>query len=540
MPSAPDQRNDVPPRGRGTPPSRRSLLRYGAAGALVTPVLAACGSTANPDAYVASQDYDDPKRGGRLRVGVAGGSSSDTVDAHNPVSNTDIARVINLNEGLCYFDVDYSLRMGLAESVEANQDGSAWTVRLRSDLEFHNGKTITADDVKHTLLRVTDPDKPGSTATQLAAMDRNGLQKLDERTLRIRFDQPVSNFTDIAAQYAMGIVPEGYDPAKPVGAGPFAYSEFTPGVRSMFTRHDNYWRENEPHLDELEIINYPDDTARVNALIGGQVDAVSQLPHNQIAVIESYDHLDILESETGMWVPFTMRVDQEPFDDVRVRQAFRLIVDREQMINQALSGHGAVANDLYARFDPAYNDDLPQRGQDIGKARELLAEAGYENGLEVELVTAPISAGAVQAASVFKEQAKKAGVTVNLRRVTSTEFFGDNYLKWTFAQSFWNTRNYLSQAANGSMPDAAFNETHWDDDEWTELVTEARTTMDDGKRTELLHQAQRIEHERGGYIIWGFANTVDGFNANVNGFEPSVTGNPLSSYGFRRVWFAND
>ncbi|CAM3785050.1 ABC transporter substrate-binding protein [Nocardiopsis rhodophaea] len=519
----PAQRSDDP--RTAAAPSRRTVLMAGAAGAAVLPALSACGGG----------DASGGTEGGRLRVGVAGGSAKDTLDAHKATDNTDIARVYNLYDGLCGFNPDYSIEMVLAESVEPNDDATLWTVKLKKGLKFHDGSAVTADAVIFTLKRITDPDDPGSTAEQFATLDRDGMKKVDDLTVELPFTAPYVNLLEVFAEYGVGIVPEGYDPKKPVGAGPFKFTEFTPGERSLFTKHEEYWREGEPHIDELEILNFPDETARVNALVGGQVDAISQLPHSQIEVVKADGNLEILDSETGMWLPFTMRVDKKPFDDERVRQAFRLIVDREQMVKQALSGYGSVGNDMYSRFDPAYNDDLPQREQDISKAKKLLADAGYEDGLEVELVTGEISPGAVGAAQVFKEQAKKAGVTVNLKQLTSTEFYGDNYLKWTFAQDYWSSRNYLAQAAQGSMPDAAYNETHWDDEEWIELINKARSTVDDDERNKILKKAMKIEYERGGYIVWGFVNTVDGFHKKVKGLKASVTGHPLTSYGFRRV-----
>src|SRR3712207_4538313 len=164
-----------------------------------------------------------------------------------------------------------------------------------------------------------------------------------------------------------------------------------------------------------------------------------------------------------------MRVDASPFDDVRVRQAFRLIVDRQQMVDQVLSGQGRIANDLYAPYDPAYADDLPQRRQALEQARSLLRQAGRED-LRVELVTEPVFQGIVEAAQVFAEQAKGAGVNVRLRRVDSGTFYGDNNLKWPFAQDFWATRTYLSQVAQGDLPNSPFNETHWENAEFVDLI----------------------------------------------------------------------
>jgi peptide/nickel transport system substrate-binding protein len=333
-------------------------------------------------------------------------------------------------------------------------------------------------------------------------------------------------------------VPVGYDPKSPIGAGPFKFVSFTPGEQSVFTRHPNYWRKDEPYLDEVVIIDFPDDTARVNALISNQVDAISQLPLGQVNVIKADPSLVMLNSETGAWLPFTMRVDRPPFDDPRVRMAFRLVVDREQMVKQVLGGYGTVGNDLYGRFDSCYASELPQRKQDIAQAKSLLAQAGKEN-LTVELVTSSVAAGIVEAAQVFAEQAKAAGITVNINKVEPGEFYGDNYLKWDFAQDFWFSRGYLPQTANGSVPEAPYNETHWADPKFLELIKEARQTVDNEKRCQLLKQAQKIEYDSGGYIIWGFNNQVDAHRATVNGFVPDKTGIPLTYYGFRKVWLSD-
>src|SRR6202008_1787442 len=157
---------------------------------------------------------------------------------------------------------------------------------------------------------------------------------------------------------------------------------------SVFKRFPNYWQHPKPYVDELTIFDFADDTARVNALLGDEVDAIDNLPTGVIAELQANKALRVLVSETGEWQPFTMRVDKAPFNDPRVRQAFRLLVDRRQMIEQVLLGEGRIANDMYSPYDPAYYSSLPQRHQDLEQAKSLLKAAGRE-GLSVELVTAP-------------------------------------------------------------------------------------------------------------------------------------------------------
>jgi peptide/nickel transport system substrate-binding protein len=345
-----------------------------------------------------------------------------------------------------------------------------------------------------------------------------------------------ATFPDDIGQYFNAIVPVGYDPKNPVGTGAFKYKSFSPGQQSVFTKNPNYWQSGKPYVDQLVIIDFPDNTARVNALLGGQVEAIDNLPAAQISQVQSNSGLKVLIAETGEWQPFTMRVDQAPFNDVRVRQAFRLMVDRPQMVQQVLSGHGRIANDLYSPFDPAYDSSLPQRHQDLAQAKSLLKQAGHAS-LTVELVTADIFQGVIAAAQVFAQQASGAGVTVNIKKVDSGTFYGPNYLKWPFAQDFWATREYLPQIAQGSLPGSPFNETHWADPTFIKLVGQARAELDLSKRNDILRQAQKLEYDMGGYIIPYFSNQIDAYSSKVSGFIPPRSGFPLGNYWFKNVGF---
>ena len=477
--------------------------------------------------------------GGVLRVGATGGGAKDTIDAHRPTVDTDIMRCWNLYESLAVRTPDFSeLQMLLAESIEPEKTPKTWTIRLKQGITFHNGKPVTADDVIFSIQRILDPKDPKVGAASIGYIDQNQLKKLDDRTVRVTLKFANAGFPDDLGQYFNAIVPTDYDVENPVGTGPFKYKSFTPGQQSEFEKFADYWEDGKPYVDTLTIIDFPEDTARVNALLGGQVDVIDNLPAAQIQNVKSNPNFRVLSSETGAWQPFTMRVDQAPFDDVRVRQAFRLIVDREQMVQQVLSGQGSIANDLYARYDPVYASDLPQRQQDLDQAKSLLKQAGRE-GMSVELVTAQVFQGIVQAAQVFAQQAKGAGVDVKIRKVDTGTFYGDNYLKWTFAQDFWASRVYLSQVAQGDLPDSPFNETHWKDPEFLDLIQQARAEVDDGKRADILHEAQTIQYEQGGYIIPYFSNIIDAHSAKVGGFVEAKSGFPFGNYWLKNVGFVS-
>jgi len=520
--------------------TRKELLRRAFAGAVVigtSGVLGACGSDEGGNGGPQGQSQggsQTQKRGGIIRLGTAGGSSSDTIDAHTPTTHPDQARVVQLNDSLARYNEKFELELSLAEEFSAEK-ADVWVIRLRQGLEFHNGKPVTAEDVIFSLQRIIDPDVLAFGAAGLSSLDPKGMKKLDERTVRLTLKQPDVTIKDELAQYFNGIVPTDYNPKEPAGVGPFMFESFTPGQESRFVRNPNYWREGEPYADEIVIIDFPEATPRVNALLGGQVDAIDDVPFGQVPVIEGDANLKILEAPSGGWLPFTMRIDAAPFDDVRVRQAMRLLVNRQEMVDQALAGHGTIANDLYAPYDVCYASDLPQREQDIDQAKSLLRQAG-QSDLTVELQTAEVAAGLVEAAQVIAEQAKAAGVTINVKKLDSGTFYGDNYLKWTFAQDFWGSRPYLQQAAAGSLPGSTFNETHWPpDDTYINLINEAKRTVDENKRCELLHQAQELEYNEGGHIIWGFFNHVDAHSTKLTGLVPDRGTLPLNQYGFSHV-----
>lgn len=510
--------------------SRRSLLSAAAVSGAGL-VLTGCGGTQ----AAVIEAGDTPVRGGSLRIGITGGGASDTVDAHVPLGTGDAARMFNLYDTLFAYDPEYQVMPSLAESAEPNESGDEWTIRLREGVTFHDGRPLTSADVRFTFERILDPQDPKGGASKLGTLER--VEEVDELTARFVLGAPDAVLPDALAQYVMGIVPEGYDPEDPVGTGPFSLTGFEPGGTTHLTAFDDYW-QGRPHVDDVFLINFDDEDALMNSLLSSQVDVIAQVPLPLVHVISEDPRIRVISSETGNWVPFTMRTDTAPFDDPRVREAFKLVVDRAQMVEVAFAGQGRVGNDMYSPYDPGYPEDLPQRERDVGRAKQLLSEAGHPDGLSVELVTAPVQAGAVEAATVFAEQAADAGIDVFLRRLDATTFFGSGYLEFPFAQSFYYTRNFLPQAADTSLPGSPYNETHWDEPEFTRLAAQARETLDDEERNELIRRASRLHRDEGGNIIFGFFDVADAYQRYVGGGVSDRSGMPVGSFRFRNLWIA--
>lgn len=529
-----------------TSPNAKVRSRYrsiaGGLAAFVTSalLLTACASTGN-DSSQGQGDGGTPVQGGVLTVGLVGGSNSDSLDPMiASASHPDSARTIALYDTLTTIDEDGLIEMSLAESLESDEEGTVWTLKLRDDIKFSDGSPIEAEDVAYSISRIfTDENPTGIIPPSLQNIDLEGLDASSPDTLVVPFTEANVIFPEVMAHYSRGIVPVGFSSEDPVSSGPFMVESFTPGEQSTFVPNPHYRVADQPYLDQLVIINFADDASRVNALLAGQVDVIEQVPQSYLASIEKTGKLTVMEAETGGWVPITMRADVAPFDDVRVRQAMRLIVDREQMVTQVLGGHGQVGNDVFGPLDGCdVTDGLPQREQDIEEAKKLLAEAG-QSDLEVELVTTPAVAGMVESAQVFAEQAKAAGVTVTLKQVDPGTFYGEQYMQWPFAQNFYYTRGFLSQATTLNLKDSMLSETHWNNDELDALIRQAGATVDETERCGLLQEAAKIQWEEGAYIIWGFPNNIDAFANNVHGLRAKDgTGIPLGGYRFDAAWLS--
>lgn len=505
------------------------------------------GGLAFADVIAACQDETrirsievKPKRGGNFRVGVAGGGARDMIDGQNLLTKPDAARLVAGFETLVQYDENYDLTDdGLAESVTQDKPDQ-WTIRLKQGIEWHDGKTLNADDVIYSLIRMLDPNAPLSRLAAFASVDRDGMVKLDDRTVRLKLKNSDSTIGDELAQYYNAIVPAGYKkyPAQQVGTGPYKLQSFTPGEQSVHVRNPNYWRTGQPYFNQVTIIDFPSPAAQVNALLAGELDAMTDVPYAQVGTIGAHPGLAVLESRGGAWIPLCMAIDMDPFTDVRVRQAMRLIADRPAMVSQVLSGHGRIANDLYSPLDADYAAELPQRHQDLAQARSLLKAAGKE-GLVVDLHTTNGAAGMVDLANVFAEQARGAGVTVTVR--DDPNYYGDSFLKLAFSVDYWGTRSYLPQVADSSLPTAVYNETHWPpkDSNFVSLYQRALGEVDPTRRRELKREMQKLEYDQGGYVIPFFQNLVDAYSKGVSGFVAGKSTLNLDSFGhgFRTIWF---
>ncbi len=498
--------------------TRRSFLRgtFGAAAMLgAAPLLAACGGG------------DGGGEGGdRLRVAMAGGGDAESLGTLNFRSDMDFTRALALYDPLVVENGGKPV-MVLAESVEPERGGRAWTIRLRDGVRFHDGAVATARDALYTLRRIANPKAPGDGAQALAEVDLAASRVLDGRTLRLAMRTPLGDLdAAMGRAYAM-VLREGHDaPQDANGTGPFTLASFVPGESTELAPFDDFWR-GRPSLGQLQLLSVNDATARLNALRGGQADVDFDLdPVAARRIADGGDRaVRLLRSPDAVYAAaFAMNVTAAPFDDPRVRLAVKLAVDRRELVDKALVGFGEVGNDLSSKGRPSYAADLPQREHDPERARSLLRAAGAE-GARVPLLTSAALPAAAAASPLFAEQLRAVGLQVELDEVPPDQYYADIPKLIGAPLKAWGgpvgsvTADLMSFASN-----APFNATAWTSKRFDRLLGEARATLDEDRRARMLHDAQEMLWQDGGLVVWGIGQNLLAARPAVHGVEVSAFG----------------
>jgi peptide/nickel transport system substrate-binding protein len=527
-----EENHDSPTPGEPTADpflTRAELLRGAAAVALL--------GTAPSRALLGGLAGATPRKGGTLRVGFVGGGTAETLNPYLAVTPIDEARIQNLYDPLVVVNADLSRSPGLALEWNANRDATVYEVKLRPHVTFHNGKTFGADDVIYSIQQMAKPTSAGLPF--VSGINLRDLKAINKTTVRIPLKFPDADLAANFVYYNTWIVPVGQaDYKHPVGSGPFEFESFTPGQQSVFKRNPNYWVTGKPYVDALKIVAITDPTARLNALLSGQIDAMAQLPPQEAKAHASAGDMQVLVAKSPQAMMFYMDTTKPPFNDNRVRQAVRLIADRQALVNGAISGYGTVGNDIVGKGLPFYDNALPQRVQDIPKAKSLLKTAGHDH-LTVELQTSDIFPGFVEAATLLAQQAKGAGVTMSLKQVPANSYYNPSllYLKMPFAETQWpivSLKFFYLQALASNAP---YNETHWHSKSWNALLFKAIGERDQAKATNYWNQLQKIQYDDGGYLNWTNADWVDGLSKKVQGLKPSAAG-VLGNYRFLDAWLS--
>ena len=481
-----------------------------------------------------------PKRGGRVILGSAGGSTTDSMDP-GTLSHT-MPQAINQTIRSNLVEINYKGEAvpELAESWEASPDASIWTFKLRKGVEFHNGKTMDADDVVYSFNEHRGPDT--KSAAKGIVTPVKDIKADGKNTVGFTLKEGDADFPFIASDYHIPIVPKGTkgkDYEKGVGTGPFIMQAWEPGVRFFGKRNPNYFRSGRPYFDEVEFMHIADVNARTNALKTGQIHVMNRAEPKTLHLLERAPGVKVLKLEGARHYTIPMLTTIKPYDNNDARLGLKYAIDREQMIKQILRGYGYVGNDHpIPRNNQFFAKELPQRKYDPEKARFHLKKAGFlDHEFKLHAADAAFP-GAVDASVLIQESASKAGIKIKVVREPDDGYWENVWIKKEWVQCYWSgrpTADWMFSLAYTAT--ANWNDTKWQHAKFNELVTAARAELDDKKRLELYAECQKIVSDEGATPIPAFALQLSAAGKKC-GFK-----NPAANWefdGFRapeRWWF---
>ena len=459
--------------------------------------------------------------GGSLRI--AASADSVTLDPALLITNPDIWLTGNIYDKLIEKNEDMSLKPELAVSWEPNEDITAWTIKLRQGVTFHSGKAFTAEDVAFTFNRLLDPDIASPGRSSLTAIEN--IVTVDDYTVRFELDAPNAFFPDTSLTiYQSRILSASVDTSQLTtqadGTGPFILEDFITGERAVLSKNPNYWNEGRPYLDEVIFYYMPGAESRIEALKTGSVDAVYPLGPVEALSLEGVPGIKISEIASASYLVIVMDTAQEPFNNKKVRQAFQAATDREAIRTVAMQGRGALGADIQiAPTDPLASPEMKVPAYDVERAKQLLEEAGYADGIDVTLHTSDVVPGHVEMAVAFKESAAPAGIRVNIMRQSEEIYWSKIWLNESFMTVNWMGRHPDGALSIVMLSDAPWNEANYQNPVFDALVLKARTqaNFEDQRQTYL--EIYKILVDEVPRIIPVFTPILMGLSDDVFGLE---------------------
>jgi peptide/nickel transport system substrate-binding protein len=470
-----------------------------------------------------------PVRGGRLRIAAEIGSQKETLDPAKRSTTLERLRNCALYDNLVNLTIDLKTTPGLAVSWEANKSADEWIFMLRKGVEWHNGKSLRAEDVIYTIRRVMDKKTGSGGRSFLSDVDPNELRAEDAHTVRVKLAQPNVDFPIVFTSDFLQIVQDGFtDFDNAVGTGPFILKSFKPGRSCLVVRNPNFWRSGLPYVDEVDTFSIPDTIARTNALLAGEIHLLSALDPQMIDKIESTPGVRVLSTPSGYRAPIVMNCTVPPYNDPNVRLALKMVIDREKYIKMIYKAHAVIGNDHpIGPIYPDFCEELPQRDYDPERAKSLLKKAGAEN-TTFELHVSDLGIGAREGAVVYSQMAAKAGVKIKIVRQPTDGFWNAVWMKKPFLMCAWQMRSTANMVLSlAYKSDSSWNDTFWKRPDFDKLLLEARRTFDLAKRKELYCEMQQMIRDDGGKIIPCFVNMLDAASEKVKG----IVLNPIGPLG---------
>jgi peptide/nickel transport system substrate-binding protein len=525
--------------------SRREFIRRGTVVGISVPVLgsilAACGgSSSSPSTSSSPSSTVAGAPGAVIKAGIL-----TPTGAINPLTVVDEGGLVMLaqtGEYLCLSGQTLTLQPVLATSWSANSAADVWTFKIRQGVKFHDGSPLTADDVVYTYQLQTNTKNAANALSAFGGvLTPSGVVKVDDFTVAFHLEAPNGNFPYLTSSdnYNMIIIPNNYSPANWqssfIGTGPFVLSTYTPRVGATFTRNESYWGT-KALPSQTQFTFYDTQAPEILALTGGTIDVLGAFSviGGEALLNGSYN---VIKLKSSAHRELSMRCDQAPFTDPRVRQAVALTLNRPQVVTSLFKGYADIGNDSpFAPVFPSTNTSVAQRVQNISQAKSLLAAAGHGSGFTAQLVTEQAEE-IPEYAQIIVQAAAAIGVKINLTVESSTQYYG----KATFGNSDWlDATMSLVDYGHRSVPNVflgapletidaktgtgSWNAAHFNNSQYDGLVSQYVAALDLSAQRSVAGQIETLLLNETPIIYGYFYNFLSATAMGVTGVYPTAIG----------------
>jgi peptide/nickel transport system substrate-binding protein len=522
-------------------------------------LLTACGGAGSEEAKQ-NKDSGEPKSGGQLVYGR--GADSISLDPININDGESIRVTQNIFETLFQYDENLELQPKLAESYEVAEDGLTWTIKLKTGIKFQDGTDFNADAVVFNFERWMDPANPyhqgdfpyypflygGFKGDPNHKIEY--VKAVDESTVEFKLTEKIAPFISYLAIPMFGIAsPDAIKKygekfgENPVGTGPFQFDSWTKNDKVVLKKNENYHVDGQPYLDEIIFRVIPDNSARLTALQSGEVDLIDGMNPDDADVIKGNDQFTVIERpsfNTGFMV---FNTQMKPFDNVKVRQAINMAINKQELVDAFYSGYAEVAKNPFPSSLWGYNDEIEDYSYDVEAAKKLLAEAGYPNGFKTELWamsnTRPYMPQPLKVAEAIQANLKEIGIDAEIKTyewATYLEKTGNGehpmgLYGWTGVMA--DPDNFLyPNLSSTNVEKPASNRAFYVNEEFTSLLEQAQVTFEQEERIKLYQKAQEIFHEDAPWVTIAHTTPPIGMASYVEGFNP----HPMEQDNFAKVY----
>ena len=484
---------------------------------------------------------DAPKKGGTLRIGMEGGSPSDSLDPRTYADSIPITMSLMLWNNLVEVADNGDAVGELFESWEVKPGAADWTFNIRKGITFTSGKTLDADDVIYSINLHRGETK--SPAKSLMA-DISDIKKINANQVQILMSNGNLDLPFNLSDYHIIVVPNGTtDFSKPDGTGAFTLEEFQPGVRATFKKKPgNYWKPNRGNFDRVELRYIGDAAARTQALVTGQVDIINRVDPKTAGLLAKNKKLRISRTPgMGNRFAFVALSDQAPYNNKDLMLALKYGIDRKKIVENVFSGYASIGNDHTVGTKMKYYDTKQKQiAYDPDKAKFHFKKSGISSGVELQVSEGAFS-GATDSGQIYQESLAKAGINMDLKRVSGDGYWDNVWLKQPFCAVYWGNRptidNQLTSTFFGGLKNP-WNDTHFENAEFTKLLVSARVEMDQKKRGDMYARCQALIAQNSGMVCFAVQDYLDACTTKLQGLTISGRYDMADDRIAEKGWFA--